>query len=126
MVLAVVVAVASVAPAIVDSDSDESSDMEMEELDDVQRQFVMVPGQACQYCGGTECESGPTNESYCKNCVDAYYEFIEADPPHHHVAVAQVTPPPPPTGGRPGSHPCAHATGRRLVGRSPTSQHTAA
>ena len=82
MVLAVVVAVASAAPAILDSDSDESSDtsMEMEELDDVQRQFVMVPGQACQYCGGTECESGPTNESYCKNCVDAYYEFIEADP----------------------------------------------
>ena len=61
VVLAVVVAVASAAPAILDSDSDESSDgdgeMEMEELDDVQRQFVMVPGQACQYCGGTECES---------------------------------------------------------------------
>ena len=65
VVLAVVVAVASAAPAILDSDSDESSDtsMEMEELDDVQRQFVMVPGQACQYCSGTECESGPTNES---------------------------------------------------------------
>ena len=40
-------------------------------------------------------------------------------PPRHHVAVAQVTPPPPPTGEPPGSHPCAHATGRRLVGRSP-------
>jgi len=46
-------------------------------LDDVQRQFVMVPGQACQYCG-TECESGPTNESYCTNCVDAYYAFMGA------------------------------------------------
>ena len=93
VVLAVVVAVASAAPAILDSDSNESSDtsMEMEELDDVQRQFVMVPGQACQYCGGTECESGPTNESYCKNCVDAYYEFIEADPDHATLHLASLS-----------------------------------